>query len=508
LAAAARLAAGGRRVTLLEQAERVGGKLGTVEVGGFRFDTGPSLVTMPPVLERLFADTGAPLSEVLDLQRLDVAARYRFGDGVELDVPGQRADIGPALDAALGDGAGAQWEAFLRHAERVWHATHEHFLESPVSPAGLARLSLRVRDLAAVAPWRSLRGVGARYLRDERLRMLLDRYATYSGSDPRRAPAALAVVPYVEQEFGSWYVRGGLRRLAEAVADRCRALGVEIRTGTRVTGIDVAGGRVRGVRTESGSLSAGDVVANADAATVYGTAGRPGLLPPGVGATARWRLARTTPSSSGFVLLLGLEGRDRETQHSREHADRGARPGETATPHHRVLFPESRRAYDAEFDAYRGTAPAAAPTVYVHAPDDPALRPDDRSEAWFVLVTAPRHDPGRGVDWDAPGLAQRYAERILDLMAARGVDVRNRVRHCVVRTPADLERETLSPGGSIYGTSSDGALAAFLRPANRSPVAGLHLVGGSSHPGGGLPLVTLSAEITARLLLRERNSRP
>ncbi|WP_433028219.1 phytoene desaturase family protein [Actinomycetospora sp. CA-053990] len=188
------------------------------------------------------------------------------------------------------------------------------------------------------------------------------------------------------------------------------------------------------------------------------------------------------------MLLLGLDGRD------------------PATPHHRVLFPPSRAAYDAEFDAYRGAEPPAEPAVYVHAPDDPALRPDDDSEAWFVLVTAPRHDPGGGVDWDAPGLAARYAERILALMAERGVDVRHRIRHCAVRTPADLERETLSPGGSIYGTSSDGALAAFLRPANRSPVDGLYLVGGSAHPGGGLPLVTLSAEITARLV-RERCSR-
>ncbi|PVZ08258.1 phytoene desaturase family protein [Actinomycetospora cinnamomea] len=477
LAAAARLAARGHRVTLLEQAERVGGKLGTVAVDGFRFDTGPSLVTMPPVLERLFADTGAPLHDVLDLQRLEVAARYRFGEGAELDLPGRRDEIAPALDRALGAGAGAQWEAFLGHAERVWHATHEPFLESPVSAGGLARLSLRVRDLAAVAPWRSLRGVGARYLRDERLGLLLDRYATYSGSDPRRAPAALAVVPYVEQEFGSWYVRGGLRRLAEAVADRCRALGAEVRTGARVAGIDVAGGRVRGIRTADGdALPAEVVVANADAATVYG-----GLLPAGVGRATRWRLARTTPSSSGFVLLLGLDGRD------------------PATPHHRVLFPPSRAAYDAEFDAYRGREPAPSPAVYVHAPDDPALRPGDASEAWFVLVTAPRHDPGRGVDWDAPGLAQRYAERVLALMAERGVDVRHRIRSCTVRTPADLERETLSPGGSIYGTSSDGALAAFLRPANRSPVDGLYLVGGSAHPGGGLPLVTLSAEITAGL---------
>ncbi|MDD7965536.1 phytoene desaturase family protein [Actinomycetospora lemnae] len=483
LAVAARLAASGQQVTLLEATERVGGKLGTVEVDGFRFDTGPSLVTMPLVLERLFADTGAPLRDVLDLQRLDVAARYRFGDGVALDLPGERPAIAPAMDDALGDGAGAQWEAFLAHAQRVWDATHEHFLESPVSPGGLARLSLRVRDLLAVAPWRSLRGVGDRYLRDERLGLLLDRYATYSGSDPRRAPAALAVVPYVEQQFGSWYVRGGLRRLAEAVADRCRALGVELRTGARVTAIDTVGDRVSGVRLDAGERLAADVVvANADASTVYGPGG---LLPHR--ASAR-RLARTTPSSSGFVLLLGLAGRD------------------PATPHHRVLFPPSRAAYDAEFDAYRSRVPASSPTVYVHAPDDPALRRDDDGEGWFVLVTAPRHDPAGGVDWDAPGLAPRYAERILDVMARRGLDVRHRIRSCTVRTPADLERETLSPGGSIYGTSSDGALAAFLRPANRSPVAGLYLVGGSSHPGGGLPLVTLSAEITARLA-REQSAR-
>ncbi|MEJ2863552.1 phytoene desaturase family protein [Actinomycetospora flava] len=482
LAAAARLAAAGHDVTVLEQAERVGGKLGTVEVGGFRFDIGPSLVTMPPVLERLFADTGAPLRDVLDLQRLDVAARYRFGDGTVLDLPGSRPDIPDALDDALGAGAGEQWAGFLDHAERVWHATHEHFLESPVSPAGLARLSLRVRDLLAVAPWRSLRGVGARYLRDERLGMLLDRYATYSGSDPRRAPAALAVVPYVEQEFGSWYVPGGLRRLAEVLAQRCRALGVAIRTGARVASVEVHGDRVRGVRLTGGERIGADVVvANADAATVYGPGG---MLPHR--ASAR-RLARTTPSSSGFVLLLGLAGRE---------------PAGSAGPHHRVLFPPSRAAYDAEFDAYRQGTPAAAPAVYVHAPDDPALRPDDDSETWFVLVTAPRHEPGRGVDWDAPGLAQRYADRILALMAERGVDVRDRIREYVVRTPADLERETLSPGGSIYGTSSDGPLAAFLRPANRSPVDGLYLVGGSAHPGGGLPLVTLSAEITARLLTR------
>jgi phytoene dehydrogenase-like protein len=169
-----------------------------------------------------------------------------------------------------------------------------------------------------------------------------------------------------------------------------------------------------------------------------------------------------------------------------------------------VLFPDD---YDAEFDAVFGTGrcrgkprPVADPTVYVSAPDDPALRPDDDSESWFVLVNAPRHAPAHGMDWDAPGLAERYADRILDVMALRGLDVRNRVRWRVVRTPADLARDTGSAGGAIYGTSSNGTRAAFLRPANASPVPGLFLVGGSAHPGGGLPLVALSAEIVAGLV--------
>ena len=125
-----------------------------------------------------------------------------------------------------------------------------------------------------------------------------------------------------------------------------------------------------------------------------------------------------------------------------------------------------------------------------------------RGSSWS---TRPRHtpdDPSAGVDWDAPGRAESYAERILDVLAARGLDVRDRLRWREIRTPADLERATGSVGGSIYGTSSNGARAAFLRPANRSPVHGLFLVGGSAHPGGGLPLVGMSAAIVADLVGR------
>ena len=479
LAAAARLAAGGHAVTVCEQAPWIGGKLGWYGRDGHGFDTGPSLVTLPQVLRDLFAATGAPLDDVLDLVRLDPATRYRFPDGTWLDLPGRREEIPAALDAALG--SGDEWERFLARAERMWAVTEQPFLRSPLDGAAtLARLARSASDVATVAPWSSLRGLGSRYLQDPRLRMLLERYATYSGSDPRRAPAALATVPYVEQAFGSWYVRGGLRRLAEAVAERAAELGAELRTSSPVGRVLVEGGRAVGVELAGGERIAADVVvSNADAAALYGD-----LLPTGAPVRrARAALRRTTPSSSGFVLLLALRGRT---------------PG---LAHHTVLFPAD---YDAEFDALFAPVgpprPVEDPTVYVSAPDDPATRPDDASESWFVLVNAPRHEPGQGVDWDTPGLADGYADRVLAVLAERGLDVRDRVRWRVVRTPADLERDTRSVGGSIYGTSSNGARAAFLRPANASPLPGLYLVGGSAHPGGGLPLVLLSAEIVAGLV--------
>ena len=483
LAAAARLAALGHRVTLLEQAEQVGGKLGWLERDGHAFDTGPSLVTLPDVHRSLFAATGARLEDCIDLVRLDPAGAVRFADGTALSVPGSRAEVPGALDAALGDGAGAQWAALMARAAEMWRVTEAPFLRSPLRGAAtLAGLSRSTRDVATVAPWRTLRGLGRRSLQHPHLRTLLDRYATYSGSDPRRAPAVLATVPYVEQEFGSWYVRGGLRRLALAVADRAEACGAVVRSGCRVRRVVVSGGRASGVELDSGEVVPADVVVSgADAAALHRD-----LLPAGrATAGVRRALARTTPSLSGFVLLLALRGRT---------------PG---LAHHTVLFPED---YDAEFDAVFGTGrfsapqPVEDPTVYVSAPDDPALRPDADSESWFVLVNAPRHDPERGVDWDAPGLAERYADTVLTTMARRGLDVRDRVRWRVVRTPADLARDTGSVGGSIYGTSSNGARAAFLRPGNASPVPGLFLVGGSSHPGGGLPLVALSAEIVAGLV--------
>jgi phytoene desaturase len=470
LAVAARLAACGHEVTVCEQAERVGGKLGLWERDGFRFDTGPSLVTMPHVLTETFAATGAP---ALPLEPVEPIAHYRFADGTEFDTTADAEALRHILDTALGAGAGADWARLMARAHRIFDAVREPFLESPLEGLGtLARLSTRVRDLATVAPHRTLRDLGRAYLRDPRLRMLLDRYATYTGSDPRRAPAALATIPYVEQAFGAWYSPGGLYRIAEALRDSARAAGAHIRTHADVTTIELAGGGVAGVRLATGErLPADTVVANTDALHLYGE-----LLDGQVAVAARRRLARSVPSLSGFVVLLGVRGK---TQ---------------GLAHHTVLFP---RDYDAEFDAIFGARPRPVPdpTLYVAVPRDPQVAPEGH-EAWFILVNAPRQGQ---VDWTDTRTGH-YADHLLSLLANRGLDLSGRILFHEPISPADLARRTRAVGGAIYGTSSNSPRAAFLRPSNRGPVPGLYLVGGSSHPGGGLPLVLLSARIVAEMV--------
>ena len=466
LGVAWRLAEAGHRVVVFEQADTVGGKLGVFARDGFRFDTGPHLVTLP----HLYVELDLPFRRVAPI------ARYRFGDGAvydHVDDPGERAT---RLEA-LRPGNSADMEQFLARAANIWECSRGPFLEMPLRARSFARISV-ARDIRTVAPFTTLHALARRTFADPRLVDWADRFATYSGSDPRRAPAALASIAHVESAFGAWYIDGGLGRIGEALVTRCRSLGVEIRTGQDVAEIETRGHRASGVRLVNGErVSADIVVANADAAHIAGDL----LRAP----DARWlhrRLRRGHASFSGFVLLLALDGTTAEQVH------------------HTVLFPHG---YLEEFDDLFGHAPKAvrAPTIYLSVPDDPQIAPAG-CESWFVLVNAPRHDPAglNGIDWDTPGFADGYADKVLDIMAERGVDVRRRVRFRHIRTPADLARRTRAVGGSIYGTAQNDPFSAFLRPPNRTPVGGLYLVGGSAHPGGGLPLVTLSARIVADLI--------
>ena len=483
MAAAARLSVKGHRVTICEQGATYGGKLGSYRRDGFVFDTGPSLLTLPAVYRDLFIKTGRrELDDILDIRPVEPGFSYTWADGTRAELPGCGVGaVAATLGDALGGGAADDWRSMMLRAADIWRLTRGPVLQSPLTGyRDLLPLARSARDVRTVAPWQTLRQAGRRHLRDPRLITLLDRYATYTGSDPRRAPAALLTVPYVEQTFGAWHLGGGIRTLADALAERCAERGIDIRLDTEIVRIETAEHRVRAVHTATGERIAADiVVANADAAHVYHR-----LLDDSAARPATKALDSATPSFSGFVLLLAVAGRT---------------PG---LGHHNVWFPAD---YDAEFDALfaREPRPVADPTVYVCAPDDDLMRPDRDHESWFVLVNAPRHGTGRGLfDWQAPGVAERYADQVLEVLARRGMEVRDRVLWREIRTPADLAAATAAPGGAIYGTSSNGTRAAFLRPANAAAVQGLYLVGGSAHPGGGLPLVGMSAEIVADLIGR------
>jgi phytoene desaturase len=307
----------------------------------------------------------------------------------------------------------------------------------------------------------------------------MDRYATYSGSDPRSAPAVLSTIAFVEEAFGAWHIKGGIGTLSEKITQRCEKLGVAINLNTFVTEITHQGNKVTGLIANGEHRSFDRIVANTDAQFLYEK-----LLPGNRTAKKVAKiLAKSEPSLAGFSLLLGLKP--------------STAP---ALSHHTILFPED---YDAEFESIFTTkTPVEKPTIYICAPHDPLMVKDEGHEAWFVLVNAPRHSKsGDGFDWSDAEFVRRYANSIIDQIESRGVPIRERLEVLEIRTPLNLQNSVHAPGGSIYGTSSNGARSAFARAKNRSPIKGLYLVGGSAHPGGGLPLVGLSAEIVANAIL-------
>ncbi|PGH50801.1 NAD(P)/FAD-dependent oxidoreductase [Streptomyces sp. Ru87] len=501
MAAAARLAVAGHRVTVHERTETYGGAVRRFERDGFAFDTGPGLLHLPAVYRDLFVKTGKePLERCVELTQVDPASRHVFADGTALSLPNaSRAGVVRALDEALGAGTGARWSDLLGRARKAWDATRRPLLEEPLRPGAGERRALG-RDPYPAAPgrrWplprgrrpRTLAELARRELRDPRAAALLESYALGHGFDPRAVPAGAAVLPYLEQTFGSWYVRGGMRALAEALYERCRARGVEFVFGSEVTGVALDGGRAAGLTLAGGGTADADVVLSGiDARRLYGE-----LLPPEHAAALPEH-----PGHSGhsrFTVLLAL---------------RGPRPEGTA--HRTVAHAADRAAELAGLDGDTGRrGGAGAVTVTVLRPDDPALRPDDGHETAVLSVTVPAHapagvgspghaSPGHGVDWTAEGRAERFADVVLAAAERAEPGLAERVLWRELRTPADVERETGAPGGCVPGPALAGAGGAFLRADNRAAPAGLYLAGGSAHPGGGLAHAGMSGALAAGLI--------
>ena len=482
MSAAARLAKAGHDVTVFEGSNRTGGKCRTKWIGNYAFDTGPSLLTLPAVYRDLFLKTGKRIEHILKIDPVDPAFEYNFADKTKITFPNlSLKGTCDSIESVLGKEAGNQWHNLMQRAEHMWDVSRGPFVESELkSISSLIAKKGFLGNLKVIAPLTSLRKLTGKYTKNPYLSKIIDRYATYSGSDPRKVPAVLLTIAFVESSFGAWHIKGGIGQLSTAIENRCRELGVKFELNTSVTRITTENSAASGVEVNGKFYPADFVVANADGDLVYNKLldGKIKEISP-----ERKKLAKATKSLAGFSLLLGLDNSKIS----------GPAP---KMPHHSIYFPED---YDAEFDdIFVKKIPVNDPTIYICAPTDSDMVKGNNLEAWAVLINAPRHEPGTGWDWNND--ATFYATKIIAKLDELGLRVSERLDVMEFQTPADLEQEVSAPGGSIYGTSSNGARSAFLRASNTSPLKNLYCVGGSAHPGGGLPLVGISAEIVAEAI--------
>ncbi len=481
MSAAARLAKQGHQVTVFENSDQSGGKCRTEWFGDYAFDTGPSLLTLPAVFRDLFLKTGKRIEHVLDISPVDPAFNYNFADGSKVTFPNlSNPKTYQEIEKSFGISASQSWRQIIERSEKMWEASRDSFIESELTSIWplLLRKNL-INQINQISPFTSLRSLSEKLNLDPHLKMIIDRYATYTGSDPRSAPAVLLTIAFVESTFGAWHIKGGIGQLSVALEQRCRDLGVDFEFKSLVTKIVVEQNKVKGVVLSDGKTIKSDlVVSNSDAEYTFNS-----LIGSEVSSARgeRRKLKSATKSLAGFSLLLGLDN---------------SKSKPVDVDHHNVYFPEN---YDLEFDQiFTQKVPVTDPTIYLCAPKDSSMVKGADKEAWFVLVNAPRHEPESGWDWKDGG--QEYAQKIISKMDDLGLNVTNRLDFMEYRTPADLENYAMAPGGSIYGTSSNSPVSAFLRARNRSKVKGLFCVGGSAHPGGGLPLVGISAEIVAKAI--------
>ncbi len=481
LAAACVTAARGHQVTLYDKNPWLGGKAAVLHEGGFRFDMGPTILTVPRVLERIFAEAGRSVHDYMDLRRLDPQWRCFFDDGTQIDLEENIERMAAEMDRfAPGSGSGEGYKRFQGISAHLHDVSNRFFFWKPVEDL-FDTINIRanlnpstLKDVLSLRMGSSVAGTIRSKVKDERLAQMLDHFVQYVGSSPYGAPAVLCAIAHMQAADGVWYPMGGTRAVAEGLMKLAGELGVVLKPSSDVGSLKVESGKVTGLTLADGTAAAYDnVISNMDSVRTYREL---------VGGEVGEHYARKDfePACSGVVLYLGLKKRY-------DHL-----------LHHDFVF--SRDPHE-EFDAiYRRGEPAPDPTCYIAAPSstDPSVAPEG-GEALYVLVHTPYLRPHH--DWSQ--MLPAYRQVILDkLKRTAGLkDLEDRIvfeRHL---TPADIDRRYKVLNGAIYGLASHGTFTGAFKPGNRSrQVRGLYLAGGAAHPGPGMPMVLMSGWIAADAL--------
>ncbi len=485
LAAAIPLAAKGHQVAIFEQNSHLGGKMNVWQSKGYTFDMGPTIITMPAVLEQLFQSAGRNVQDYLNMVSLDPQWRTIYSDGSHIDLCSSL----EAMTAELSRTAPAEisnYLNFLSYCQRMYEISEKWFFWKPwgslkdvmsASTFGPQSLSLA----AAIDPMSSIHQAVGRHFKDERLRQLFEHFVQYVGSSPFVAPAILCLIPWVQLGYGCWYPMGGTGKIAAALTKLCLELGIEVHCNTLVAQINVSNGRATGITDGDGKIHPADIViANSDI-TLTCTE----LLPERDATTAVKRQGSALePACSGMVLYLGCKKKFE------------------GFLHHDFLFSSDS---DAEFrDIYEKRVPHSDPSIYLAIPSitDPTVAPEG-CEAVYALVHTPYVSPE--YDWNTR--AREYRDIIVKKMERCGfTGLEESIETERWITPLDLQKLYRVNKGAIYGVVTRRGLTSAFKTGNRSPLPGLYFAGGSVNPGAGVPMVLMSGQIAANCVLEDITS--
>ena len=489
LSAACTLAARGHSVRLFEGNRWLGGKAAVLEAEGFRFDMGPTIVTLPSVLRKVFAEADRDLDEEVDLAELDPQWRCFFQDGSKLDLVADVDRMASALeDFSDVDGLDEGYRGFLEESERLHEISDRFFFWHPVGGftdiMGMEGSSIfgAIKAISTMKLGHTVAGRVRHYLKDRRVAQMADHFTQYVGSSPFAAPAVLCGIAHMQTSEGITYPIGGTRALPVALSGLAEDLGVELHTNLAVRRILHEDRAVTGVVTSDGERHLADtVVSGADSVRTHLE------LIGGEVAEAFERSRSCEPACSGVVLYLGLKRRY-------DHLI-----------HHNFVF---SRDPEEEFEAiYDRGEPAPDPSCYVCAPagTDPSVAPEG-GEALYILVHTPYLRPSH--DWKV--MLPEYRRTIIDKLEGGGgmEKLEDEIIYESALTPQDINDRYGVLNGAIYGLASHGRFKGALKPSNRSPhLRGLYLAGGSAHPGPGMPMAIMSGWIAADAVDGDRQER-